>query len=421
MRNIIAIPYGNISHDVKLEHEIDILKSEELLPINNLEEAIQGKINYPVGSPSLKTLLKNKKEICIVASDNTRPVPNRQILNVLIPYILNTGIKREDITILVATGSHETLTNFQIIELFGEYVYKNFKILCSDCYKNNDFSDIGYEVDGTSIKINKNFLNADFKIITGLIEPHPFAGFSGGRKSVCPGLIDAESFKVIHGTDMVFSKYNEVGVLKGNRLHEIATEVALKTGVDFIINVSLNKERKVAGLFCGSLIDAFNEGVRFVKKTSIIKAKREYDLIITHGGGIGLDSYYYQLAKSINIATQYLKPGGSIVVFGKCAHGIGTPVLSKMLENANNWEEVIGNIESSENFIFEQWNVEFVYNVLKKAKVYLFSDVYNNYPFLQKFTPRVKDINKLISDIKKQNKIEKDIKIGFIEDGPFSI
>ena len=418
MVNHITIPYGNGTFNLELNHEVDILKSEELVPVSDLEKELLNKLNYPVGTNSLSSLLKNRKDVCIVVPDNTRPVPNKPILNILIPYILDSGIKKENITILVATGSHETLTNFQLIDLYGEYIYKNFKIVCSDCYKTSDFSDIGYIADGTSIKINKVFLNADFKITIGLIEPHPFAGFSGGRKSVCPGLIDAESFKVMHGTDMVFSKYNEIGMLENNRFHNIATEVAVKTGVDFIINISIDKEKKITNLFCGDMVKAFDEGVRFVKNTSKINAKKEYDLIITHGGGTGLDSYYYQLAKPINIATHYLNPRGNIIVFGKCDRGLGTPVFSGMLENANNWEEVIEHIGSSKEFIPEQWNVQFVYSVIKKAKTFLFSDYYDRHPLLEKLTSRVRDINIFIDEMKAQ---KEDMKIGFIEDGPFSI
>ena len=418
MVNHITIPYGSGTFNLELNHEVDILKSEELTTVSNLEKELLKKLNSPVGTNSLSSLLKNKKDVCIVVSDNTRPVPNEPILNILIPYILDSGMKKENITILVATGSHETLTNFQLIDLYGEYIYKNLRIICSDCYKTSDFSDIGYIADGTSIKINKVFLNADFKITIGLIEPHPFAGFSGGRKSVCPGLIDAESFKVMHGTDMVFSKYNEIGMLENNRFHHIATEVAKKTGVDFIINISIDKEKKITNLFCGDLVKAFDEGVKFVNNTSKIKAKKEYDLIITHGGGTGLDSYYYQLAKPINIATHYLNQCGKIIVFGKCDRGLGTPVFSGMLENANNWEEVIEHIDSSKEFIPEQWNVQFVYSVIKKAETFLFSDYYDRYPLLEKLTPRVKDINTFIDEMQKKRG---DIKIGFIEDGPFSI
>lgn len=418
MANLIAIPYGNDIYNLKLNHKLDILKSEELIPVSNLEKELLKKLNSPIDTHRLNLLLKNKKNVCIVVSDNTRPVPNKPILNTIVPYILDSGIKKENITILVATGSHETLTNFQLIDLYGEDIYKNFKIVCSDCYRTDDFDDIGYIIDGTPIKINKVFLNADFRIITGLIEPHPFAGFSGGRKSVCPGLIDAESFKVMHGTEMVFSKYNKIGMLKNNRFHRIATEVAKKAGVDFIINISINKEKKVTNLFCGDLVKAFDEGVKFVKNTSKIKTKKEYDLIITHGGGLGLDSYYYQLAKSINIATHYLNLCGKIIVFGKCNRGLGTPVLSRMLETATNWEEVIEHIESSKEFISEQWNIQFVYSVIKKAEVFLFSDVYERYHFLEKLTPRARDINIFIDEMKKQ---KGDIKIGFIEDGPFSI
>ena len=418
MANLVAIPYGSGFYNLKLNHKLDILKSKELIPVNNLEKELLKKLNGPIGTRSLNLLLKNKNDICIVVSDNTRPVPNKPILNTLIPYILGLGIKKENITILVATGSHETLTNFQLADLYGEDIYKNFKIVCSDCYRSDDFADIGYIADGTPIKINKVFLKADFKITIGLIEPHPFAGFSGGRKSVCPGLIDVESFKVMHGTEMVFSKYNEVGMLENNRFHHIATEVAKKTGVDFIINISIDKGKKITNLFCGDLVQAFDEGVRFVKNTSKIKAKKEYDLIITHGGGTGLDSYYYQLAKPINIATHYLNPLGKIIVFGKCDRGLGTPVFSGMLENANNWEEVIEHINSSKEFISEQWNVQFVYSVIKKAKTFLFSDYYERYPLLEKLTPRVKDINRFIEAMKRQ---KEDMKIGFIEDGPFSI
>ena len=245
--NTIKIPYGDGNYHLDVNHELDILKSEKVIPIKDLNTELLEKLNNPIRSKSLNSLLKNKNNICIVVSDNTRPIPNKPLLDTTISYILDSGIKKENILILVATGSHETLTNYQLIDLCGEDIYRNFRIICNDCFKTRDFKDIGFIIDNIPLKINRIFLESDFKILIGLIEPHPFAGFSGGRKSICPGLIDADSFKIMHGTKMVFSKYNEIGVLKNNEFHKIATEVAKRVGVDFIINVSINKEKKGRG------------------------------------------------------------------------------------------------------------------------------------------------------------------------------
>ena len=415
MTSKIEIPYGDSSYLLEIDESFDLLKSKKVNPVYNLEETLINNLDNPIGTKALKELIRDKKSICIVIPDDTRPVPNKEILEILIAYIETHRVNDIKIKILIGTGSHDPLTKSKIIKLVGSRIYKNHEVISNDCFNSNDFIDIGYVVDGIPIKINKNYFDSDFKIAIGLIEPHPYAGFSGGRKAICPGICSNDSFEAIHTTKIVFSKSSKVGNLYGNLLHKIASRVVKKIGLDFIINITILKNKKISNFFCGDFQKAFLKGVNFYNIHYKLKTEKKYDLIITNGGGTGLDSYFYQVLKSINVSTKYIKKNGTIIVFAKCENGVGTKQYCKLLKNL---DKTLRNLNLNNRFIFEQWNIQFLYKIFQKCEVYLFSDVFNRFPYLYKVVKKVENIDQFIKELKnKKGKID----IAIIEDGPFVI
>ena len=415
MKNkIIKIPYGKGFYKLNNENNFDLLKIEQIPKLENHEDKILEKLNNPTATKPLKEILKNKKNICIVISDITRPIPNRHILQVLLDYIHKEGIKKENIKIIVATGSHEEPTGRDYIELMGEYIRSNYKILWNDCYSDN-FVYSGVEYDGFKISVNRDYINSDVKILIGLIEPHIYAGYSGGRKSIVPGLCDWESFKAIHGYKIMTHPEFGLDSIDKNPFHLIATSVAQKVGADFIINIAINEKREIINIFTGDLNQAFLEGVEYIRKHFFINSSKKYDLIITNGGGYPLDSFFYQLVKGMNSPISYLKKDGKLLIIAKCENGIGTRQFHELIKNINKIDDFINKIKHS--FVMEQWTIQAYYKVFRATKVFLYSPIFEEYPFLEKFVDRIDDIDNFINNIKKE---KQEYSFGVFLNGPYA-
>jgi lactate racemase len=413
-KNNIKIPYGRGFYNLKAEYNFDLLKIKKISKLKDCKGELLKKINNPSGSKPLKDIIKNKKDICIVISDITRPIPNKDILEVLFSYMHGEGIDKKNIKIIVATGSHEEPTYEEYLELLGEHIKKNYKILWNDCYSNN-FIFSGIECDGHKISINKDYINSDVKILIGLIEPHLYAGYSGGRKSIVPGLCDWESFKLMHGSKIMMHPELRLDSIENNPFHIIAKSVAEKVGADFILNVIINEEKDIVNIFCGNLNKAFEEGIEYVRKHFKIKSNKKYDLIITNGGGYPLDSFFYQLVKGMNSPIPYLKKDGKLLMIAKCENGIGTKQFYELIKNIGTINDFINNIEN--NFTMEQWTIQAYYKVFQTAKVFLYSPIFEKYPFLENFIKRVDDINKFIDNIRSE---KKDCNLGIFTSGPYA-
>src|SRR4030042_1185876 len=345
MRNkIIKIPYGKGFYKLNNENNFDLLKIEQIPKLENYEDKILEKLNNPTATKPLKEILKNKKNICIVISDITRPIPNRPILQVLLNYIHKENIKKENIKIIVATGSHEEPTGRDYVELMGEYIRSNYKILWNDCYSDN-FVYSGVEYDGFKISVNRDYINSDVKILIGLIEPHIYAGYSGGRKSIVPGLCDWESFKAMHGSKIITHPDLGLDSIDKNPFHIIANSVAQKVGADFILNVAINVKRELINIFSGDLNQAFIEGVEYMRRHFFVNSSKKYDLMITNGGGYPLDSFFYQLVKGMSPAIPYLKKDGKLLMIAKCENGIGTRQFCELIKNINKMDDFINKID----------------------------------------------------------------------------
>lgn len=375
----IKLDYGEskLEIDVNDNNILHILEKELVKPLADTKKKLAESLRDPIGSPNLKEKIKGKKNICIVISDITRAIPTKLVLESILPEIHNYGISRDSITIIVATGLHRPNEGRELIKLVGKDIYDNYNIVNHIAGDKDSCRLIGKTKKGTPIILNKTYLDSDFKILTGLIEPHLMAGFSGGRKAICPGLSYVDMFKHFHGPQILESPKTTTGVIDGNPFHEEATEIAKKAGADFIVNVTINKNKEITGVFSGDLEDAFLTGVDFCLQPSIYRIDKEADIVITTGGGYPLDINLYQAVKGMVGAIPAVKQGGMIIIAAKCLEGLGSKKFIELLLDEIDLNKFIEKIKGKKYFKLDQWELEELIKARKKAEIYLYSDCLN--------------------------------------------
>jgi nickel-dependent lactate racemase len=316
----VAVEYGPTTLQVAVPPDCRVLEMQEIPPCTNPGERIRESIHHPVGAPSLPEILRAKGKplgeitVCITASDITRPVPykgEKGILPPLLKLLEDAGIRREHISLLVGTGTHRASTQEEKVAMFGEDVAARYRILDHDC-DDAGLVDIGRTKTGTEILINRCFHEADVKIATALVESHFMAGASGGRKAVCPALVSRRTIEKFHSAEVLDSPLATNLVLKGNPCHEEALEIAQKAGVDFIVNTVLNRRLELMDVFSGDLIQAHAKAVQLLRRVVAIRVDQEYEIVLTHGGYVGIN--HYQNAKAAVNALPVVKQGGVLIL-----------------------------------------------------------------------------------------------------------
>ncbi len=365
--------YGEKTADLELPESVDLLEMKPLEPVRNQTSAVREALADPIGSPPLGELARGRKNACVVISDFTRPVPNRIILPPVLRTLEQSGIPRDKITILIATGMHRPNLGEELASLVGREIMDHYRVVNHYCRKPGEYRKID-EIDGAPIELNNHYLDADFKILTGLIEPHFYAGYSGGRKSILPGISSFETMKFMHSYQMIDHPNVTNCLLDGNPFHEYGLRVAELAGVDFILNVVINKKRQIAGVYAGHHEKAHLAGCRMVGDHSMVKVDERVDLVITSGGGYPLDATFYQISKALICARDILKKGGTIVVACECREGVGSPEFCGILSSVCGAEEFRKGYCDPRNFVIDQWCVQNIYQVLDHAgQVYVYS------------------------------------------------
>ena len=372
----IKLDYGENGIEININGKnlLDVVESRAVSAIVNPEQKLRQSMRKPIGSLPLEEKVKGKNNICIVISDITRAVPTKLILEVLLDELSSYGIGKESITILIATGLHRPNEGSELEGLVGKEIRENYRIVNHNARDRQSCRLIGKTDRGTPIILNRLYLDSDFKILTGLIEPHFMAGFSGGRKSICPGISYMDMFKHFHGPEVLESPDASNAVLKGNPFHEESTEIAKKAGVDFIINVTINKNKEVTGIFSGDLEKAYYRGTEFCLKFSKCSISREADIVITSGGGLPLDATLYQAVKGMVGAIPAVKKGGMIIIASQCREEIGSPEFVQLITQERDMDKFIKKIYRKDYFKIDQWELEELAKARRKAEIYLYSE-----------------------------------------------
>jgi nickel-dependent lactate racemase len=372
----VRLEYGRTGLVVELPDErvVRSLAYKDAPPLADPAAALARALDHPTGSPPLAQIARGKRTACIVICDITRPVPNRLMLPPILDRIESAGVARNDITILIATGLHRPNEGDELIELVGREIASRYRVENHHGKILAEHTHCGTSPRGVPIWIDSRYVQADLKITTGLIEPHLMAGFSGGRKLICPGIAALETVKVWHGPDFLEHPSADCGVLEGNPVHEENTWIGRHVGCDFIVNVVIDAQRRPLKFVAGDMEAAFVEGVEFVRGVVVDTVAEPVDVVVTSCAGYPLDTTFYQAVKGLTGALPIVKQGGTIIMAASLSEGIGSPEFQSLFNDNSNLDIFVERILGKDYFVMDQWQLEELAKVRRKAKVKIVSD-----------------------------------------------
>jgi len=373
----ISFPYGKEKVEQSFGEElVGLLESNinEYVPEYDEAELVRRAMNNPVGTPRLSELARGKKNVVIIASDHTRPVPSKLIIPPMLEEIRSTS-PDADITRLIATGCHRGTTRDELVSKFGEEIVKNEKIYIHDCDEADKLVNIGTLPSGGECEINSIAYNADLLLAEGFIEPHFFAGFSGGRKSVLPGICSRRTVLANHCSEFVASPYSRTGILENNPIHKDMLWAAEKAKLAYIVNVVLNADKKVIFAAAGDSVEAHRKGVEFLSGQCGVKPVFA-DIVISTNGGYPLDQNIYQSVKGMTAAEATVREGGVIIMMARSNDGVGGDHFYHQMAD----ESDIGKTEKElltrgrGETLPDQWMTQILIRILKRASVVYVSE-----------------------------------------------
>lgn len=375
----VAFHYGKgkLVHAFEDNELIGVLESSinEYKPEYNGDELVKNAMSAPIGSSRLSELSKGKNKVVIIASDHTRPVPSKIIIPPMLREI-REGNPEADITILIATGCHRGTTKEELISKFGEDIVRNEKIHIHDCDDRDNLVNIGTLPSGSPCEINRIAIEADLLVAEGFIEPHFFAGFSGGRKSVLPGVAGRSTVLGNHCSEFIADPNARTGILSGNPLHKDMLWAAKEAKLEYIVNVVLNAEKDVIYAVAGDVDEAHKAGTTFLNDLCRVNAISS-DIVISTNGGYPLDQNVYQAVKGMTAAEATVKENGVIIMLARSNDGIGGDHFYRQLADEADIDKTMSLFMSrgKSETVPDQWQTQVMLRVLKKARVIYVSEM----------------------------------------------
>jgi len=412
--------YGKSGLRVELSdnYNIDLIEPRWLDGIQNPDVLVTTALRSPQGSKPLKDLAKRNDRIAIIFSDITRATP----YNIILPPLLEelSHIPKRNIRFFCSNGTHRLLTNKELNDILGNNVTSSYEIIQNQATKNEFYQYVGTTAAGNKILLHKEVLKSDVKILTGFIEPHFFAGFSGGAKALVPGMAYIDTIKYNHSISNLSQKGVNWGKTYGNPLWEDIMEAAEFVPGLFLLNITLNKRKEVTNVFTGNLRTAHKEGCNFVKDHAMVPVENPYDIVITSNSGYPLDLNVYQTVKGMSAAAQILKIGGQIIMAAECWDGIpSNSDYEAILTSVKNPNELMSYIKENEGLLKDTWQIYYQALIQQKADIFLFSDKLDNKTIEKTLFKPVKNIGMLVDEL--VTKIGPQAKICILPEGPQTI
>ncbi|MFH1638745.1 MAG: nickel-dependent lactate racemase [Chloroflexota bacterium] len=372
METVVELPYGKTSLTVRIPSAnlSQILLAPQEKGLEDEAAAITAALRSPTGCPPLLDMVQRNDRAVVIVTDNTRPCPDDRLLPPILTE-LEQKIPRGNITIIIALGLHPPLDREAMIQKLGQDIVDNYLVLNHDV---NDVVNIGTSKMGTPVEINRKVIEADFRISTGFIEPHFFAGFSGGRKSIAPGVFSVRAAYHNHGYNMIEHPCARAGILAGNPVHEDMVEQAKMAKLNFIVNVLLNKKREITHVVAGEMVAAHEKGCAMERQAAAAMIKHKVDITITTNSGAPLDLDLYQSCKGIDTAAQITRDGGIIIAASSCSTGIGPEAFRTLHASVKSPKEVLQKIRRQQP-IGVQWENQVLARVQLRNDIYLVSSL----------------------------------------------
>ena len=368
----IKIPYGKTFQTLNIEEGFELLESK----IQELEAGADGgaivraAMDSPIGSPKLRELAAGKKNAVLIISDHTRPVPSKDIVPFMLEE-LRAGNPDIEITMLVATGCHRGTTPEELVHKLGEDIVSREHIVVHDC-DSSPLTDLGPLPSGARLVVNSLVAQAELVVSEGFIEPHFFAGYSGGRKSILPGVCSRVTVLGNHCADFIDDPKARMGVIDGNPINRDMERAARMAKLAYIVNVVVNEAHEVVAAFAGDPIEAHHAGCAYLARYCEVEQKQKADIVITSNGGAPLDQNAYQAVKGLTTAADAAADGAALIICAECADGIGGDSFYNALSECAGPTELLEEIRRvpMDETVPDQWQYQILARILEKHHVY---------------------------------------------------
>lgn len=371
----VRLAYGKKGIEIHLPDELHPVVVEPVyVPgLADQTQSVRDALRRPIGSQALRDVVRSSGKVSVVFNDITRPTPYPIILPALLAEL--DHVRDDHIVLLNATGTHRPNTEPELRTMLGDQIVNRFRIVQNDALDHSAHTLVGTTRSGNEIWLHKEYVECDVRILTGFIEPHFFAGFSGGGKACMPGMALLETVLRNHSVAHLDDPRADWGQTAGNPAWEEILEAALMVPPVFLLNVTLNRDKQITGVFAGDLVQAHEEGCAFAKKNAMVPVKQPCDIVITSNSGYPLDLNVYQSIKGISAASAIVKKGGSIIMAAECWDGIPDHgQYARLLRQARSPEHLLETVRAPGFSVQDMWQVQLQALISQKADVYFYSE-----------------------------------------------
>lgn len=413
----VALAYGRGRLAVEIPDHSVVITPEELPGLADEHAAFEAAVRQPIGTAPLRDLATPDSTVAIVIADITRPSPSER----LVPWIMDelSHVPRENFVIVNGTGSHRANTREELIQMLGEDVVNSVRVVNNDAFDDETLTHLGRTSYGGEIWLNNNYLQADVRIVTGFIEPHFFAGFSGGPKGVVPGVVGIKTIMHLHNADMIGHPRSTWTLLEGNPVQGEIREAVAMAPPQFMVNVAINSQRQITGMWTGHYIEAHEVGCRFVAEHATRPVAEPFDIVITTNSGYPLDQNLYQTVKGMSAAARIVKPDGAIIAVAECSDGLPDHGnFRQLLQMCRTPRELLNMIEAPDFEMYDQWEAQTQAIIQCKAGVYLYSSLDDETVQNAMLTP-VHDVAATVEQLLQQ--FGPDARIAVLPEGPQTV
>jgi len=386
-----TLPYGKTLVRFKLleKNVMGTLLPKKVSPFKDEDTLIINALNNPIGNPLLPDIVSPKSKVTLITSDITRVVPSHKLIPPIIQQLKLAGVKRENISIIFALGVHRKHTPDEQKRLLGENIYSQYRVIDHSI---EDCLDIGKTKNRIPVQIFRPVAEADIRVCIGNIEPHYFAGYTGGAKSIMPGVSSRESVSFTH--KLMLLPGSIAGKLEGNPTREAIEEVGEAVGINFILNVILNSKKQIVGVVAGDRIAAHRKGCSYADECFKVPIKQQADVVIVSPGGYPKDISVYQAQKALENAKYAVKKGGTIILVAECIEGFGDKIFEQWMLEATSFMEPVERLKKE--FILGGHKAAAIGMLLEKIKVIMVSSLSDKKVKQLFFTP-AKSVDEAIS------------------------
>jgi lactate racemase len=414
----INLQYGTAGLDLEVDApHVTVIAPKFMAGLPDESAAFQAAVRNPIDCRPLREQIEATDKVAVVIPDITRPLPTERLLPWLFAEL--SHVPAENFVIVNGTGSHRANTPAELAMMCGADIAKKFTIVNHNSCDPSTLKPAGIGDDGQPVFYNKEYCEADKRIVMGFIEPHFMAGFSGGYKGIFPALADIKSIMRYHDAPTIGHPQSTWGVLEGNPTQTKIRKNGSLLNVDFCINVTLNRQRQITRFFCGHPLSAHLAGCAFSKATVMIPCDQPFPIVVTTNAGYPLDQNLYQAVKGMSAAAQIVEPGGFILACSKCNDGFPDHGnFKKLLFESKSPRELLDRILTPGFSVYDQWEAQLLAIIELKARVGIKSELHDD-DVRKAHLESVHEINKRVANEVK--KYGKDARIAVLPEGPMGI